>query len=111
VSQFLENARRILDTATSAAGTGEGTRFSILIGPAGEIRMVADSDWPLDNLAAEHGARMAYRVSGSGDRVRVEGRSGGQRCLLENESPGAVARRLLRDTPRYWLAPPALPAP
>jgi hypothetical protein len=45
--------------------------------------MCADSDWPLDSLMLDRGARAGYRVSPRGRSVRVEGREGSRRCLLE----------------------------
>jgi hypothetical protein len=69
--------------------------MTILIGPEGHIRMVADSDWPLESLARHHGAQSAYRVSEETGRIRVEGRDGMRRCLLESASPARTARLLL----------------
>jgi hypothetical protein len=69
--------------------------MTILIGVEGGIRLCADSDWPLDSLAAEHGARTAYRVSHRNGSVRVEGREGSRRCLLESKTPAHTARLLL----------------
>lgn len=57
--------------------------------------MIASSDWPLDSLQAHHGAAMAYRVSHDRDAVRVEGRSGASKCLIESPKPDQVARLLL----------------
>jgi hypothetical protein len=96
VSRFAQNAQSLLDAAAAAVSQGEAcSEMTILIGRDGGIHMVADSDWPLDSLALEHGARSAYRVSGSWGGVRVEGREGGQWCVLESESPARVARLLL----------------
>lgn len=69
--------------------------MSILIGHDGGIRMVADSDWPLDSLAWHHGAQTAYRVSESRGSVRVEGREGSKTCVLESAKPAQIARFLL----------------
>ena len=64
MSRFVDNAVQILDAAENVARTGQApTEFAILISAEGGIRMVADSDWPLDSLQAHHGAGMAYRVS------------------------------------------------
>jgi hypothetical protein len=97
VSRLAEQAQDLLDAATAAAARGECcTDMAILIGNDGSIRMCAESDWPLDSLAREHGARAAYRVTGRDGAVRVEGREGMRRCLLESRSPNAIARLLLR---------------
>jgi hypothetical protein len=93
---LAEQARNILDAAESASRSGQVcTEMTILIGPEGHIRMVADSDWSLESLARHHGAQSAYRVSEETGRIRVEGRDGMRRCLLESSSPARVARLLL----------------
>ena len=68
--------------------------MTILLGRNG-IRMIADSDWPLDSLLWHHGAETAYRVTERRGSIRVEGREGSKRCLLETQSPSCVAQRLL----------------
>jgi hypothetical protein len=101
VTELLDQAGRIYETATStAAGSDE---LAILIGPNGEIRMVAASDWPLDSLQREHGAREAYCVRRNGGEVSVEGRSLHATCLLRSHSAAQAARRLLGTGPRYQL--------
>jgi len=93
---LAEQARNILDAAESASQNGQAcTEMTILIGPEGHIRMVADSDWTLESLARHHGARSAYRVSEETGRIRVEGRDGTRRCVLESSSPARIARLLL----------------
>lgn len=99
MDEFLANAGQLLESAR-AAGGAEGTGgaqggmpLAILIGQDGSIRAVSGSDWPLESLAREHGARMAYRISRSGRTVRVEGRHGMRRCLLEAEAPAHGAQQ------------------
>lgn len=93
---LAERAREILDAAESASRQGQAcSEMTILIGPEGHIRMVADSDWPLDSLVRHHGAQSAYRVSERTGSLRVEGRDGVRRCLLESVAPARVARLLL----------------
>lgn len=69
--------------------------MTILIGADGAIRMWSESDWPLDSLVLHHGARAGYRVSGHNGTVRVEGREGPRRCLLETRTSAQIARLLL----------------
>ena len=96
VSRFAEQAQSLMETAAAAVASGEScSEMTVLIGMDGHLRLCADSDWPLESLAREYGARTAYRVSGRDGTVRVEGREGGQRCLLESSSPARVARLLL----------------
>lgn len=105
MDRFLDNAARILEGGQSAVQAGcSQSAWTVLIGREGAIRMVADSDWPLDSLARESGAAMAYRVSVDGVRVSVDGLSGGRRCALESEPPAALFRRLLPERRQYQLA-------
>jgi hypothetical protein len=105
VSDFLTNAERIFETAASANGPElEFGALAILIGQDGAIRMLMNSDWPVDSLQAHHGASAAYRVSRSGGQVRVEGKSQTGSCLLQSEPVSSVAKRFLADRPRYLLA-------
>jgi hypothetical protein len=93
---LAEQAREILDTAENASRQGlVCSEMTILISPEGHIRMVADSDWPLDSLVRHHGAQSAYRVSERTGLIQVEGRDGMRRCLLESASPSRIARLLL----------------
>ncbi len=111
MSRFLENAQQIFEAAGSASQSGIApSDISILIDGQGGIRMLADSDWPLASLEANYGCRMAYRVNQEAGRIRVEGRSGAQSCLLQTETPQVAAKRFLLDHPRYVIAPPQLPA-
>jgi hypothetical protein len=104
VSRFVDNAVEIFDAAENAVRSGfTPSEMTILIGAEGGIRMLADSDWPLDSLQAHHGARMAYRVSQRATMVRVEGRAGSQTCLFETERPERAARHLLNRSPNYNL--------
>jgi hypothetical protein len=110
VSRFLDNAAQILEAAESAVQSGHTpTDMTILITAEGAIRMLADSDWPLDSLQAQHGAKMAYRVSQSAYVVRVEGRAGSRTCLFETEKPERAARLLMNRSPGFWAGPRLLP--
>lgn len=105
MSRFLDNAERILDAAESAVQAGHApTDMAILITAEGGIRMVADSDWPLDSLQLHYGAKMAYRVSQSGSAVRVEGRADSRTCLFETATPQRAARLLLTRPTARWIA-------
>jgi hypothetical protein len=114
VSRFLDNAAQILEAAEGAVQSGHTpTDMTILITAEGQIRMVADSDWPLDSLQLHHGAKMAYRVSQSASVVRVEGRADSRTCLFETVKPERAARLLLNSSSSYWngpLLPPAVQA-
>jgi hypothetical protein len=91
VSRFAQHAQQIFEAAESAR---ECSDLTILMGRDG-IRMISDSDWPLDSLIWHHGADAAYRVSGQAGNVRVEGREGSRRCVLESAGYAATARMLL----------------
>jgi len=105
VSRFVDNAMRLLEAAESAVQSGHTpSDLTVLITDEGGIRMVADSDWPLDALQLHHGARMAYRVSQTAANVRVEGRAGSRTCLFETAKPVRAARLLLQRAPCTWTA-------
>ena len=106
MSRFVDNAAQILSAAESAVESGHTpSDMTILITPQG-IRMIADSDWPLESLQLHHGAEMAYRVSQSAIIVRVEGRAGSRTCLFETVKPEQAARTLLHTAPScHWMAP------
>jgi hypothetical protein len=96
VRQFLEDARNILEAAEAvSASAGALTEFTILISAEGSIEMLAGSDWPLERLLQERGARTVYRVSEQRGKVTLEGRCGRQSCRLEAVTPAETARRLL----------------
>jgi hypothetical protein len=93
---LVEQARQILDAAESASSHGQVcSETTILIGLDGNIRIVADSDWPLESLLRHYGAQSAYRVSERTGSIRVEGRDGTRRCLLDSVAHPRVARLLL----------------
>src|SRR5579871_1217672 len=88
VTRFTEQAQNILEAAETATAHGQTcSEMTVLIGADGGIRLVAGSDWPLDSLACHHGAKTAYRVSERSGSVRVEGREGSRRCVLESAKP------------------------
>ena len=97
MSRLTQQAQQLLDAALSAAERGEAcTEMTILITVDGAIRMCAESNWPLESLARERGARAAFRITESHGRVSVFGREGSHTCLLESQSHHATARLLLR---------------
>jgi hypothetical protein len=85
---FAQRAQELLEAAVAGPSCSEMT---VLIGQDGALALYADSDWPLDSLVREHGARSAYRVRADNGGVRVEGRDGLRTCVLESRHP-----RLLR---------------
>ena len=69
--------------------------MTILVGREAGIRMIADSDWPLESLTRHHGAEAGYRVSERQGALHVEGRKGLRSCLLQSTSPAQILRQLL----------------
>ena len=97
MSRLTEQAQTLLDAALSASQRGETcTEMTILIAADGAIHMCAETDWPLDSLAREHGARVAFRITEQNGRVSVFGKQGPHTCLLESQGHQATARLLLR---------------
>jgi hypothetical protein len=96
VSLFAEHVQQLLDAAQSATSSGETcSEMTILIGQDNGIHMIAASDWPLDSLALDRGAKAAYRVTGQDGRIRVEGLEGSRHCVMEANHPARTARLLL----------------
>ena len=94
-----------METAIAAAASGYAISetMTVLIGREGGMHLLPNNDWPLERLAEERGAQMAYRISQTEERVSVNGLHGLTKCLLEREKPDATAKELLRDRPRYLL--------
>lgn len=86
----MRNAEGLLETASAPAGNGEPSEWVVLVGPGANIRLLAETDWPLESLRLHHGALMAYRVSRRHGKVRVEGRADRRSCLLERGAPPAA---------------------
>jgi len=96
VNRLAEDAQNLLDSAIAAVRRGESCQeMTILIGRDGGIQMCADSDWPLDSLMLDRGARTGYRVSPRRSSVRVEGREGSLRCVLESQAVFQTRQALL----------------
>lgn len=96
MSRFLENAANLLDAAECAVQCGvTPSHLTILLGCEGGLRMIADSDWPLDSLQAHHGASAVYRITRESERVLVEGREGLRTCRLETPNPARAAKMIL----------------
>ena len=117
--RLIERAQSLLD---SVVASGEDpTETTILFSPGGSMHLVAESDWPLESLAREHGADCAFRISKRHEAVRVEGQQGTERCLLERRIPmhhpgyfravtplpGTHHKKLVAETVTSW-APSAL---
>jgi len=113
VRAFWADAESLFETARSGAQTGStDCDLAVLIGPQGQIHMREAAGWDLEGLRAEYGAETAYRVMRERGRVRLEGKSGSQTCLLETESASQTARQLLGSHPAYTvLAERPWPAP
>jgi hypothetical protein len=95
-SRFAQRAAELLETAASAAARGEAfSEMTVLVDQRGGLRLIANSDWPLDSLAMHHGARSAYRVARDSTGIRVVAQESGRTCVMESRDPGRVARLLL----------------
>lgn len=102
VDALLSNARKLLETATDSVECGlGGGDWTVFYGPEGGLQMIAGSAPELASLEWSRGATAAWQVSRSGGRVRVEGHSGDERCLLEARTSDGVTRRLLNDWRMY----------
>jgi hypothetical protein len=87
VSRFLEDAERVLETASINPADGGMAGLAILIDAWGGMRMVDGSGWRPEALEAHYGAKTVYQVTRTPGGVRVTGRSGSQSCTLESARP------------------------
>lgn len=107
VGRFADNAVSILETAESVMeGNPDPMDLTIIVGAAGAIRMISDSDWSLASLQSWHGAEMVYRVRRRGNAVRLEGRAGSRTCLFESRTLGGAA---LGSSSGQSVCSPAIP--
>ncbi len=99
MSIFLENARELFDVAR-AGNTSEDIDFALLVGRDGALRFVMDSavDGSAGRMAEEH--QVQYRVTRSRGAVKVEGRGGGQSCVLQ-QGHSLPHKTLVRDQALY----------
>jgi hypothetical protein len=86
---FAQRAQELLEAAIAGPA---GSEMTVLIGQDGALQLCngsecQGSEWPLEALARERGARAAYRVTSQGNKVRVEGREGMRTCVLESLRP------------------------
>lgn len=98
MDSFLANAASIMAAAKSVrAAGGEADSVTILVSGNRGVRVISESDWPLDRVASFHGADMAYRVTRGESGVKLEGVASGRTCMLEAGLPSraAEAKRLL----------------
>ena len=102
MSIFLENARELFDVARSGSTT-EDIDFALLVGRDGALRFVMDSAVQASSgrIAEEH--QTQYRVTRRLGAVKVEGRGGGQSCVLEQGARRAFQNALLRDQALYVI--------
>ncbi len=95
-----------------AAPEGSSSALTILIRPEGQIHIVDGAESPIDALRRQFGCGTAFRVTRFGGQVRVEGRSGSHRCVIEKPVQGktlaASSLGLFVDRPAYDLTKPAL---
>jgi hypothetical protein len=87
VRAFLQQAEDILDIAISDQSNLKDV--VIVLDRQGGMRMLDSSGWSLPALCAEFGATAVYKVQKKGEKVRVEGWNGVERCLLQR-TPSAA---------------------
>lgn len=100
MDNFLDNAQRIFDVA-QAAGSNGSEEFALIIRPDGGLHFIMDSPVSLEAASVYAGARSAYRVTRSRSGIRVEGKTYGQSCVLEQRN---VRAEIFRDQALYLTA-------
>jgi len=89
---MLQQTEDLLEVAANGDATQD---LLIVIDRRGGIRMLDPAGWSMGGLRAELGAQAVYRVERRDGSVRVEGRAGSERCLVER----SLSRPSLRDLP------------
>ena len=89
MSRFLQDAVGIFDAAVRAAGEDALPDVAILMDSLGGIHVMDAAGWHPESLRQHYGARTVFQITRMAGAVRVTGRSGAQRCVLET-SPASV---------------------
>jgi hypothetical protein len=93
---FWADAESIFETARAGyEGDSPDCDWAFVIGQQGHIHILEASGWALGALTSQYGTGTVYHLTRQRGNVRVEGRRGAERCLLETESPSRAARQLL----------------
>ncbi|MGD0497190.1 MAG: hypothetical protein ABSC23_02025 [Bryobacteraceae bacterium] len=92
MSRFLEDAVGIFDAATRAAGEDAPSDMAIMVDSSGGIRVVDAAGWHPETLRQHYGAPTVFQITRLAGAVRVTGRSGAQRCVLETTPAGVSLR-------------------
>lgn len=100
MSFLIENARRLAEAAQSKA-PGEPV-WTFMVGPQGGIEMVRGADEPLDTILTTRGARAVWRVRRDRGVIRVEGRMGRERCLIEEPVGDGHSQEALLSRSRMY---------
>ena len=119
VDRFWQDAVSVFETARGALGKGSvheevaredgASELNILIDSSGVVRIVAGEGWQPEALQAHYGARTVYQVTRTARGVRVTGRSGPERCVLESAAP-AVPASIGGWAPYHIVEPTPKPA-
>lgn len=100
VSFLVDNARRLAEAAQTKGAVESAWTF--MIGPEGGIEMVSGGDEPLATLIVSRGARAVWRVRREAGVIRVEGRMGRERCLIEQPVTADTGRAALLSSSRMY---------
>ncbi len=105
MTSLLHNAKTLLETAAGSVEAGlEAGEWTFFVGPEGGLQMIAGAEHALASLTSDRGATAAWRVSRERGRVRVEGLSGSDRCMLESRPSNGAMRRVVSDLRLYEMA-------
>jgi hypothetical protein len=91
VNGLVDRAAEILDIAANGEGCVDS---AIVVDRQGGLRIVDAGGWSLGGLSAEYGASAVYRIERTSATVRVEGRDGRQRCVIEQSTGGHILASL-----------------
>ena len=81
MGQLLRNAESIFDIAIAPAA--EYDNAALVLDRAGGMRVLNSAEWSLPALICEFGAAEVYLIERRSGRVRVEGWSATESCVVD----------------------------
>lgn len=104
MTDLLERAAQILETAQACSAAGSEGEWTMLAGREGGWQLVAGADQEPGALALLRGAAQVLRVRRRGATVQVEAWESGRRCVLEARAAGQAVDAVVADVRLYAAA-------
>jgi hypothetical protein len=89
VSTLLRNAESIFDIAVAPAA--EHDNAALVVDRAGGMRMLNAAEWSLPAIICEFGAAEVYLIVRKSGKLKVEGWSASERCVVSTTGPAKIS--------------------